>query len=189
MLRSGYDMHLHYANFGIRKLMIRLPNGLPDPEAAASYFADNSFVFLKDRQGQGGILEINPYYEPGDLEDLWDMDDLLDGLVPLRAEILGGDLRPFYLAHLAVACDGEHDPEATKEGPVPAALNKLSDAQRGLAEFYGLERDLIAAAARNRPPLAARIDSGKQQLAWLEGQPEAIKNAWLAQLMADPQPK
>ena len=26
MLRRGYDLHLHYANFGIRKLVIRLPN-------------------------------------------------------------------------------------------------------------------------------------------------------------------
>ena len=25
MLRRGYDLHLHYANFGIRRLMIRLP--------------------------------------------------------------------------------------------------------------------------------------------------------------------
>ncbi|MBW3597483.1 MAG: hypothetical protein KY475_09445 [Planctomycetes bacterium] len=35
MLRRGYDVHLHYANFGARKLMIRLPHGLPDPEAAS----------------------------------------------------------------------------------------------------------------------------------------------------------
>lgn len=34
MLRRGYDLHLHYANFGTRKLLIRLPNGLPDPAAA-----------------------------------------------------------------------------------------------------------------------------------------------------------
>src|SRR5437016_10919917 len=38
MLRRGYDVHLHYANFGIRKLMIRLPNGLPDAKAAEPYF-------------------------------------------------------------------------------------------------------------------------------------------------------
>lgn len=29
MLRRGYDMHVHYANFGIRRLLIRLPGGLP----------------------------------------------------------------------------------------------------------------------------------------------------------------
>ena len=37
MLRRGYDVHLHYANFGIRKLLIRLPHGFPDPAAADPY--------------------------------------------------------------------------------------------------------------------------------------------------------
>jgi hypothetical protein len=36
MLRRGYDFHLHYANFGTRRLMLRLPNGLPDLTAAAA---------------------------------------------------------------------------------------------------------------------------------------------------------
>ena len=29
MMRRGYDVHLHYANYGVRKLMFRLPLGLP----------------------------------------------------------------------------------------------------------------------------------------------------------------
>ena len=29
MLRRGYDIHLHYANFGTRKLLIGLPHNLP----------------------------------------------------------------------------------------------------------------------------------------------------------------
>ena len=38
MLRRGYDVHLHYANFGIRRLMFRLPSGLPwSPEVFDSY--------------------------------------------------------------------------------------------------------------------------------------------------------
>jgi hypothetical protein len=42
MLRRGYDFHFHYANFGARKLMIRLPNGLPDPKAAEPYFEEEA---------------------------------------------------------------------------------------------------------------------------------------------------
>jgi hypothetical protein len=148
MLRRGYDLHLHYANFGERTLMVRLPGGLPDPKAARAYFDADSLRFVKDKNGVGGILSIAPVHEPGDLEDLWEIDDLLDRLIPLRAEILAGDLRPLYLAHLAVACDCCHDSE-TKEGPVPAGLNKLTKAQRALAELYGLSDDLIAAAAQN----------------------------------------
>jgi hypothetical protein len=40
MLRRGYDIHLHYANFGIRKLLIRLPHNLPDAPGARAYFAE-----------------------------------------------------------------------------------------------------------------------------------------------------
>ena len=186
MLRRGYDLHLHYANFGIRTLMIRLPNGFPEVKAAKPYFEKDSLQFLKDKQGPGGTLCIAPCHEPDDLENLWEIGDLLDRLVPVRAEILDGDLRPLYLAHLAIACDGEHDSEETTEAPVPAGLGKLTDAQCALAELYGLSDSLIAAAARNCPPLAGQIDPGKHHTAWLESQPEATKNAWLAQLVADP---
>jgi hypothetical protein len=186
MLRRGYDMHLHYANFGIRRLLIRLPHGLPDANAAKPYFAKDSLRFLKDKQGHGGSLSVEPFHEPGDLDELWESDAILDRLVPLRAEILDGDLRPLYVAHLAVACDGEHDPEETREAPVPAGLGALSDAQRGLAELYGLGDELIAAAAQESPPLSARVDPATQYAEWLRGQQETTKNAWLATLMADP---
>jgi len=185
MLRRGYDFHLHYANFGIHKLLIRLPHGLLDSKAARPYLSEDSLQFLQDKQGRGGTLSIDPYYEPGDLGELWEL-DILDRLVPLRAEILDGDLRPLYLAHLAVACDGNHDPEETKEAPVPAGLEKLSAAQRALAEFYGLGDSLIAAAARDAPPLAAPTDPRNQYTEWLRGQPEATKDTWLAQWLTDP---
>jgi hypothetical protein len=187
MLRRGYDLHFHYANFGIRHLMIRLPHGLPDPEAAKPYFGEDALVFIKDKKGQGGILSIDPYHEPGDLDELWeDFDDLLDRVVPARGEILDGDLRPLYLAHLAVACDSYHDPEETTEAPVPAGLDKLTKAQQALAEVYGLSKSLIAAAAGQSPPLARPSDSRNLHLVWLERQPETTKNAWLAQWIADP---
>jgi hypothetical protein len=186
MLRRGYDFHFHYANFGVRKLMIRLPHGLPDIQAAQPYFDDESLSFIKDKQGPGGILSIEPYFEPGELEDLWEAEDFIDRLLPLRAEILDGDLRPLYLAHLGVACDDNHNPEEEKDAPVPAGLAKLTDAQNALAELYGLSEALLAAAAENGPALPKRREAENQYAAWLQRQPEATKNAWLTQLLADP---
>jgi hypothetical protein len=186
MLRRGYDLHLHYANFGIRKLMIRLPNGLPNAKAAKPYLEEDSLQFLKDKNGPGGILCIKPCHEPGDLENLWEIDDLLDRLIPLRAEILDGDLRPLYLAHLAIATDSGHAPEETKEGPVPAGLNKLTNAQQALAELYELSDSFIAAAARNCPPMIGANDPAKLHLEWLGRQPAATKDRWLAELLGDP---
>jgi hypothetical protein len=186
MLCRGYDLHLHYANFGIRRLMIRLPSGLPDPEAAKAYFVKESLEFLKDKKGPGGILSIEPAYEPGHLDDLWDLSGLFDRLVPLRAEVQEGDLRPLYLCHLALRLDSYHDPDEVKEAPVPGGLAKLTKAQRALADLYGLAEDLIAAAARNSPALPAPTASENELPEWLARQPEATKNAWLVQLLADP---
>src|SRR5262249_50673569 len=45
---------------------------------------------------------------------------------------------------------------------------------------------LLAAAAQNSPPLAGRKAAADQYSAWLQGQPDATKTAWLAQLMAEP---
>jgi hypothetical protein len=114
-------------------------------------------------------------------------------------------LRPFYLANLAVAGDMNHDPEEWQEPPAPAGLDQLTPAQSALAELYGLGDALLAAAARNAPPMPARTakgnkggnkdgsnahsrneDSGNQYDSWLARQPEAAKNEWLGALMADP---
>jgi hypothetical protein len=186
MLRRGYDLHLHYANFGVRKLLIRLPHGLPDSKAAEPYLGKHAVQFLQDKDGAGGILSIDPYHEAGDLDELGDLGEFLDRLVPLRAEILNGDLRPLYLAHLAMACDDNHDPETTKEAPVPAGLEKPSGAQRTLVEFYGLSDALIAAAAQGCPAMPAHDDPQSQYTLWLRGRPQKAKDAWLARLMTDP---
>jgi hypothetical protein len=53
MLRRGYDVHLHYANFGIRTLMIRLPGGLPYAAAAKPYFVKKSLEVAQDKKDPG----------------------------------------------------------------------------------------------------------------------------------------
>ena len=186
MLRRGYDFHLHYANFGTRTLMIRLPHGLPDAKAAEPYWLDDGFYFSKDKQGPGGILCVEPAFEPDDLDELWDLDRFLDLLLPLRAEIQDGDLRPLYLAHLAAATDMNHDPDEEKDALVPAGMSKLTAAQRALAEFYGIDKPMLAAAAKGSPRLPERRNAEETYEAWLQRQPEATKTAWLARLMAAP---
>ncbi len=185
MLRRGYDVHLHYANFGTRTLLIHVPHNLPGTPGAGPYFGEDGLEFLKDKQGQGGILSISPFHEPGDQEELDDLEELLDRLVPLRVEIIDGDLRPLYLAHLAMMSDGNHAPEETTEGPVPAGLGKLTAAQRALAELYGLSDALLAAAAEGSPRLPAQDDPGNLQAVWLQGLPQATKDAWLLAWLAD----
>lgn len=187
MLRRGYDLHLHYANFGTRTLMIRLPHRLPD-SAVQRYFLKDSLFFERDKQGQGGNLVIEPCYEAGQLEELWDVDlnSLVERLLPLRAEILDGDLRPLYIAYLAVTTDLNHDPDEEQEAPVPAGLDRLTPAQIALAKFYGIDDGILAAAAANSPPLGERVDVAQTYAAWLRGRPVETRTTWLAELLANP---
>lgn len=185
MLRRGYDIHLHYANFGIRTLLIRLPHNLPNTPGASPYFAEDGLQFDKDKQGQGGILSISPYHDAGDQEELWDVHEILDRLVPLRAEILEGDLRPLYLAHLAIMSDAEHDPEEATEGPVPAGLGKLTAPQRALAQLYDLSDSLIAAAAEGNSGRPVQEQTSRQYAGWLQSLSQETKDAWLQDWLAD----
>jgi len=184
MMRRGYDLHLHYANFGIRSLYIRLPNGFPDAKAAKPYLDGKSIRFITDPKGDAGTLAIEPYYEAGDLEESWDLGRILDRIAPVRSEILEGDLRPLYLAHLAISCDSEHDPEETIEAPVPTGLDQLTKAQRALAKFYEISDSLLAAAAQQFATPPARTDRRAQRAEWLRAQPVATKDSWLAELMS-----
>src|SRR5260370_13616630 len=47
MLRRGYDLPLHYANFGIRTLYIRLPHRLPDTKPAKPSLGEYSATLAK----------------------------------------------------------------------------------------------------------------------------------------------
>ena len=183
MLRRGYDFHLHYANYGVRALFIRLPNGFPNPKAARPYLGKSEIRYNKDSEGPGGTIVVNPYLEPGELDDLWDVEGLIDRLLPLRDEMLSGDLRPLYLAHLAMARDNQHDPDDATEGPVPAGLDQLTKAQQALAKFYGMRKALLAAAAEECPPLPPPDDCRPQYAQWLAAQSVDDKDRWLAELM------
>ena len=187
MLRRGYDIHLHFADFGICRLMIRLPQGFPDPRAAAAYLVKHGVTVHPDQQGPGSVLEIQPAYEAGQLDVGWNFDELLSELAPLRQELMEGDLRPLYLGHLAVCTDFNHDPDESVEGPVPAGLDDLTDAQAAFADLLGMDPQLIEAAATEAPPLRGVRPGGRKpgHLSWLKTVPSRRKDQWLAALLAD----
>ena len=78
MLRRGYDVHLHYANFGIRRLMFRLPSGLPwSPKVFDAYHVEYAIDFKRDNEGQAGTLCFSPEADGGTYdEDFFEFDKL-----------------------------------------------------------------------------------------------------------------
>lgn len=164
MLRHGYDVHLHYANFGMRKLMMRLPEGLPcDRRTFDAFLPEVGVTWYADKKGKGGILEIEPDADAGSYdEDIFDIDPLLRKIAPVRDALIAGDLRPLYLAWLA--CNGDDE---AREPPVPAGLGTLTPALRAVAKFYEVSRDLIAAAARQSPPMPKSTDADDTLKKWI----------------------
>lgn len=114
-------------------------------------------------------------YESEDY-DRFGMDDgngWMQRLLPLRDELLRGDLRPLYLGWLAGA--GEL-PEDEAEPEVPTGLSALSPAQQALAEFLEVDPDMLTAAAAGsvpgRPAAAGDAEGDDARLdAWLQTWP------------------
>ena len=109
MLQRGYDVHLHYANFGIRRLMIRLPAGLPcDRRTFKAFRVPHGLEWHPDKRGPAGILEIQPEADAGTYNEIvYDIRGLLPKIAPVRELLLAGDLRPLYLGWLACGAEPE----------------------------------------------------------------------------------
>lgn len=88
-------------------------------------------------------------------------------LVPLRDELLRGDLRPLYLGWLAGAGGGELLDGAV-EPEVPPGLSDLSTPQQALVEFLEIDPDmLVAASAGSARVSPTDAEDGNRLDAWL----------------------
>lgn len=181
MMRRGFDLHLHFANYGIRKLMFRLPAGLPCGKAAFKPFAlKYNLEWTPDNKEPGGVLSIQPESDG----ERWDsyvagLEDMLTELTPVREMLMAGDLRPLYLAWLACnPCEG-------KEPPVPAGLRKLPAALRVFTDFYEVSDDLLQAAAEESAAMDERSVPKLPIREWLEGQSPAEHRRLLEQVLLD----
>lgn len=186
MLRRGYDVHLHYANFGIRTVAFRLPVGLPFAEDVwSNYIGGEGLSWAPDRRGSGGVLTVAPYHEAGELDELWEFEPCMRAMVGLRTRLMAGELRVLYLFWLAAVVDGQHDPVDTKETPVPGGLAEIADDAQPFLEFFGLEPHLLGAAAEGSAE-APHVASQEQRIQqWVESQSEEAAKSLLCELLSE----
>lgn len=173
MMARWFDLHLYLANWGSRTLMIRLPERLVDRGVLMTLVnaTDNASLVRK-----GGNLVLTIWRDEVEEEDWDDGSGWLGALTPLRADILSGDLRLFYLLWLMAVQDG-HIPDDTTE-PLNG-LGPLTGPASAFAEFFGIDPDLVDAAAErvsNAPVARADIQRVIDQL------PKADKTRLLLQL-------
>lgn len=182
MMRHGYDVHLHYANYGIRKLLFRLPLGLPvGAKQFKAYATDYGIEWKKDSRGKGGVLSIQPECDAGFYsDDYFNFDRMVTHLPKIREGLMAGDLRVLYLGWLACNWD-----EEAIEPPVPAGLGKLSPELDELVDFYELDRDLLSAANEQSQDLPGQSAREPDVDDWLANQKPETLRALLRRVLQD----
>ncbi|MBB2204594.1 hypothetical protein HLH27_06105 [Gluconacetobacter takamatsuzukensis] len=140
LVERWFDLHLYVADWGTHRLMLRFPRRLVDPRSLDAFLRPVDCAALR-LSGENLILDIvredlEPEGEGGS--------DWLAALAPLRADAIGGDLRFFYLLWLTAVADGTVPDDAAE--PLPG-IGPLSGALESFARFFGIDRDLVAAAS------------------------------------------
>jgi hypothetical protein len=142
LVERYFDAHLYLANWGSRRLMLRVPVVRVDVNALRACFVGDAATVR--RAGEHLILDLHS--EDDDGEEYEDGAGLLAALAPLRAELMRGDLRVAYLAWLLAVQSGDVR-EKTVEPEVPLGLAELTGPQQAMVELLRIDVDLISAAA------------------------------------------
>ncbi|GGN76981.1 hypothetical protein GCM10010112_49620 [Actinoplanes lobatus] len=174
-----FDAHLYLANWGTRRIMLRLPRAALAPETAEAFCVGESAGCWTTRTHV--ILDLRSEDEDGD-EEGWDEEGRLAAIAPARAELAGGDRRLLYLAWLLCVQNrelGDDEPEP----PVPAGLAKLSGPLRALADFLRLDPNLLDVAASVSRPLTEKEPSAAVLRSWVKGLPVADKDEVLLRVL------
>jgi hypothetical protein len=167
-----FDAHLYLANWGTRRIMLRLPRASLAPQTAARYCVGESAVSWATRTHM--VIDLRSEDEDGD-EEWWDEEGRLAAIAPARAELAGGDRRLLYLAWLLCGQNRELDDDEP-EPPVPAGLAKLSGPLRALADFLRLDSDLLDVAAAASRPLTEQEPPTAALRRWVKTLPVADKD-------------
>lgn len=169
LLKRGYDVYLQYTNYGDREIKLRLPGGMPFAKSVWSKYIDGEPLNWKaDAKGPGGILSLHPFFENGDLEEVWEPEEYLDAAIQVRECLISGDLRALYLLWLCAASDDDHDPTDLTEPPVPHGIAEAANFGGELLSFFDLDPLLLVAAGSGVPPAPSAESRQRPVAQWVE---------------------
>lgn len=176
-MEKYFDAFLYCANWGTNILKLRIPARLLEGDTALQYCAGESASVKKSKD----YLVLS--FDSEDEEGGWEENDIsLSALVPLRSELMHGDLRALYLGWLLCAQNGELDDEEI-EPPVPPGLDKLSASLASLVEFLRIEANILHAASLTSAPLKANKPDREEILSWVEKLPANDKDVFLTEMV------
>lgn len=182
VLRDFFDGFLYWANWGSPRLALRFPHGAFPAELITNYDFDEFVVF--EQKLDYDILDIHF----GEMEppDMWVEYDL-GSLIPIRDELLDGDVRSLYIVWLACQSmigseeeEREEDEEFIGVPPVPPAFGKLTEAQEALAELLQVPKVMLATVAQHSGVAKPSVKDDFE--AWIQLLPQERRDNYLSQL-------
>ena len=180
LMTQYFDAFLYTANWGTRRLMLRLPSRLLALSTARRYcHTDSASAWAA---GKIVILDLSREDQDGSWEDEEYGEESLGSIIPARAELATGDLRLLYLAWLLSVESGElADDDA--EPPIPPGMAALNAPLRSLADFLRLDEDLIAVAAEASEEQKDSSPSPQELKRWVAVLPARERDALLVRLV------
>ena len=177
-MERWFDLHLYLANWGTRRLMIRLPRRLVARSRLDRFLRCVDFVEVREA-GENLIVDMYCDDEPSyTYED--DDTACLAAMAPLRADVLAGDWRLFYLLWLTGVESGDLNDGDSE--PLPG-IGPLTGALKAFADFFGIDQHLLQAAAES--PLHASGELSAAEVgAVVAAIPDTEKRALLCRLVA-----
>ena len=152
LMERWFDLHLYLANWGTRRLMIRLPRRFMDPSRLDAFLREVEWVEVLE-SGENLIVDIHYHDEESRYAGWEEGEGWLGALGPLRADLLAGDSRLFYLLWLTAVETGDLNDDETE--PLPG-IGPLTGGLDVFADFFHIDPDLVRASAE-RP---ANADDG-----------------------------
>ena len=177
LVERWFDLHLYLANWGTRRLMIRLPKRLLDPSRLEVFLHGVEWVEVWE---SGTNLIVDMHFHDSAYADWEEGEGWLGALVPLRAELLAGDLRLFYLLWLTAAEAGDLSDD--EKEPLPG-IGPLTAALGVFADFFHVDPDLVRVSAERSADAhggAISDDAVREAIAAIPG---AEKTALLQRLV------
>jgi hypothetical protein len=182
ILAQYFDAMIYLANWGTWQIMFRFPQGLVDRSWFTPYEVEDAIAVSTTAHHL--ILNIT-IQDEGGMMGWVEGEGWLPQLLPLRDDLLAGDLRLLYLAWLRlcpnlIAYSDEED-EDPLEPPVPPNLGKLTAPLNAFVELVELDNDLVKASAQASP--SHRSTAAPSLEEWLPKLPEAERQTFLLKLL------
>jgi hypothetical protein len=181
VLHDFFDGFLYWANWGAPQLAFRFPHGVLPAALLDGYDCDEFATFTRHKKYD--ILDI--CFGEMEAPDEW-VDYELGSLMPVRNELMEGDLRALYIVWLASQTmlagyeEEEEEEEEASVPPVPPYLGALTAAQQALAELLRVPQELLAAAAQHSSAGSALPED--RFTAWLDLLPAPRQREYLLRL-------